>query len=122
MGNVRIKNKPPKVVKTTLEDVEVLAIIEEWGQGHSVSEVRHEHFLPEGLIQSVFNDCGKVQDACDELMKSDGQPPNEVSLKAQIHVLLINKSDEIVDMVIKYSDKDKNGNWDMYENFEWGTE
>jgi len=122
MENVRKKNKPEKVKKTELDLDEVSAIIIEWGKGQGNTETQFNLRLPLELVQNVYDNCAKVQDLCDKLMKTENPPATEKELKSAVAVLGFDKSDEIVEAVIKYSDINNNGDWDMYKEFDWSTE
>ena len=117
---IRKKNKPIKVKKTDLDEAEVLLIVEEWGKGQGVEETKHKLLLPDSLIEGVYNDCDTVQDKCTELMSADPQPLNENKLVRDIELLGIANSDEMVEAIIKYSDVDNDGDWDMYKSYDWG--
>ena len=114
-------NKPAPPAPAPLVNGEVTIVLQEWAHGQTVEQVQHEHFYEPVFIQPLFDQCEEVQAKCNEVMREE-PPGNLTALKARMNVLGIAISDAIVDLIIKHSDINNNGDWDMYKSYDWGTE
>lgn len=117
--SIKKKNKPVKAPKPDVTEEQILVLVDLWGQGVSETTAFHEHGFEPNDIKSVYDKCDQVQDTCDKLMSMEFPYSTENELKDAVNLVIPNSQDN-VDVVIKYSDINDDGDWDMYKEYDWG--